>query len=161
MAAMRSMMAKLKLTVNETKTRLCRLPEETFQFLGYTVGLCHNPKTGRSYLGTTPSDKKVQKLIEEISARTGRKTTWRDPRELVVLLNRKIIGWANYFSLGPVSRAYENVNRHVVRRLREWLCAKYRIPTRGHRRYSNEYLYDELGLVNLKRFRSDFLRAKV
>ena len=31
-------MSKLKLTVNETKTRLCRLPEETFDFLGYTLG---------------------------------------------------------------------------------------------------------------------------
>jgi RNA-directed DNA polymerase len=38
MTVMRRMMSKLKLTVNETKTRLCRLPEETFDFLGYTLG---------------------------------------------------------------------------------------------------------------------------
>ena len=38
MTVMRTMMSKLKLTVNETKTRLCRLPEETFDFLGYTLG---------------------------------------------------------------------------------------------------------------------------
>src|SRR6476646_1011413 len=30
--ALRQMMGKLKLTVNETKTRLCRVPEETFDF---------------------------------------------------------------------------------------------------------------------------------
>ena len=36
MTVMRRMMSKLKLTVNETKTRLCRLPEETFDFLGYS-----------------------------------------------------------------------------------------------------------------------------
>ena len=35
---MRGMMSRLKLTVNETKTRLCRLPDETFDFLGYTLG---------------------------------------------------------------------------------------------------------------------------
>ena len=40
MAAMRGMMSRLKLTVNETKTRLCRVPEETFDFLGYTIGRC-------------------------------------------------------------------------------------------------------------------------
>jgi hypothetical protein len=34
LAAMRSMMTKLKLTVNETKTRVARLPEEKFDFLG-------------------------------------------------------------------------------------------------------------------------------
>ena len=40
MAVMRGMMSKLRLTVNETKTRLCRVPEETFDFLGYTIGQC-------------------------------------------------------------------------------------------------------------------------
>ena len=54
MAVMRAMMSKLKLTVNETKTRLCRVPEETFDFLGYTLGRCYSPRTGRAYLGTTP-----------------------------------------------------------------------------------------------------------
>jgi RNA-directed DNA polymerase len=39
MAVMQGMMSKLKLTVNETKTRLCRLPEESFDFLGYTIGV--------------------------------------------------------------------------------------------------------------------------
>ena len=44
MTAMREMMSKLRLTVNETKTRLCRVPEETFDFLGYTIGQCWSPK---------------------------------------------------------------------------------------------------------------------
>jgi hypothetical protein len=34
---MREMMLKLKLTVNEKKTRVCRLPEGKFDFLGYSV----------------------------------------------------------------------------------------------------------------------------
>ncbi len=55
MAVMRNMMSKLKLTVNEKKTRLCRLPEETFDFLGYTIGRCYSQQTGRAYLGTKPS----------------------------------------------------------------------------------------------------------
>ena len=37
MTAMRSMMEQLKLTVNETKTHVCRVPDESFDFLGYTV----------------------------------------------------------------------------------------------------------------------------
>jgi group II intron reverse transcriptase/maturase len=35
LATMRDMMLKLKLTVNEKKTRVCRLPEGKFDFLGY------------------------------------------------------------------------------------------------------------------------------
>ena len=34
MSAMREMMARLKLTVNEEKTRLCRVPESSFDFVG-------------------------------------------------------------------------------------------------------------------------------
>jgi Reverse transcriptase (RNA-dependent DNA polymerase) len=43
MTVMQGMMSKLKLTVNETKTRLCHLPEESFDFLGYTIGRCYSP----------------------------------------------------------------------------------------------------------------------
>src|SRR5215475_5684002 len=61
LVTMRDMMTKLKLMVNETKTRVCKLPEEKFDFLGYTFGRCYSPKTGRAYLGTTPSKKRVQR----------------------------------------------------------------------------------------------------
>ena len=38
MEVFRSLMTRLGLTVNERKTRLVKLPEESFDFLGYTVG---------------------------------------------------------------------------------------------------------------------------
>ena len=57
-AVMRVLMARLRLTVNETKTRVCRLPDKTFAFLGYTFGRNYWPRTGRSYLGPRPSGKK-------------------------------------------------------------------------------------------------------
>src|SRR3954454_13319342 len=66
MAAMRGLMSRLKLTVNEAKTRRCRVPEESFDFLGYTIGRRHSPRTGRPYIGTRPSSKKVAHLREEI-----------------------------------------------------------------------------------------------
>src|SRR4051794_5699833 len=76
MAVMRGMMSKLKLTVNEAKTRTCRLPDETFDFLGYTLGRNYHPRTGASYIGPRPSRKKVARLRSELSAMTGRNTTW-------------------------------------------------------------------------------------
>jgi RNA-directed DNA polymerase len=157
MAAMRGMMAKLKLTVNETKTRLCRLPEETFNFLGYTIGRCYSPQTGRAYLGTYPAAKKVGRLIDEISRLTERRTTWREPTELVVKLNRKIRGWVNYFCLGPVSKAYDRVSRHVRYRLRRWLCQKYREA--GAAQFPDKRLHAELGLIDLRAVRQSYLNA--
>ena len=77
---MRTMMSKLKLTVNDTKTRVCKLPEEKFDFLGYTFGRCYSPKTGRAYLGITPSQKRVQRICEAISQETGREQDPSGPR---------------------------------------------------------------------------------
>jgi hypothetical protein len=37
---MQKMMSKLKLTVNGSKMRVCSVPEEKFDFLGYTFGQC-------------------------------------------------------------------------------------------------------------------------
>ena len=67
MAVMQGMMSKLKLTVNETKTRLCRLPEESFDFLGYTIGRCFSPRTGEVYIGPRPSRKYIQRFFRDIS----------------------------------------------------------------------------------------------
>ena len=71
MNVMRTMMSKLKLTVNEQKTRLCRLPEETFDFLGYTLGRNYDCRTGESYLGPRPSQKKIDRLCGAITRADG------------------------------------------------------------------------------------------
>jgi len=149
LARMRDIMTKLKLTVNETKTRVCQLPGEKFDFLGYTFGRCYSPKTGRAYLGTVPSKKRVSRLCETISAMTGRDQTLLDQRGVVAKLNRVMIGWANYFCLGPVSKAYGAVDNHACKRLRQWLCAKHKVGRPASQRFSPAYLYDVLGLVRL------------
>ena len=66
-------------------------------------------------------------------------------------LNRTIIGWANYFSLGYVSPAYSAVNQHATRRLRHWLCRKHKVKFGKYVRFPNEGLWDDYGLVNLTR----------
>jgi RNA-directed DNA polymerase len=149
MAAMRGMMAKLKLTVNEQKTRQCSLPEDTFTFLGYTFARYYSPRTGGSYLGPRPAVKKLQKLCRELSEVTDRRTCQRDTAEQVRKLNQKLTGWANYFCLGTVFRVYEVVQKHVRRRLRRWLCSKYKVRTKEYARFPNEVLHDKLGLVQL------------
>src|SRR5207249_1751045 len=103
LAAMRDMMSRLKLTVHEAKTRLCRGPDEPFNFLGYTIGRCYSPKTGDSYLGVQPSVKKIQGLTLKLSAQTSRRWLWLDVDEMVGRLNQLMRGWANYFRLGKVA----------------------------------------------------------
>ena len=149
MVAMQTMMEKLKLTVNETKTSICHIPEGQFNFLGYTIGRCYSPQTGRAYIGTRPSKKAVQRLCREISEATQRRWLLKEPEDLVAHLNRKLRGWANYFKLGPVSKAYRSVDAHTRARLRQWLLAKHKTRTRRYTRFADTYLYDTLGLVRL------------
>lgn len=149
MTVMRHMMSKLKLTVNEKKTRLCRLPEETFDFLGYTFGRCYSAKTGRAHVGAKPSAKKVRRICDAISASTGRHRTLLPEGKIVTDLNRMLVGWANYFRLGPVSRVYRNIDHHACRRLRQWLCAKHKVRGQGTARFPDTYLYQVLHLVKL------------
>jgi RNA-directed DNA polymerase len=149
LVAMRDIMSRLKLTVNETKTRVCRMPEEKFDFLGYTFGRCYSPQTGRAYLGTVPSNKRVTRICEAISSETGRNKILLDQVAVVDSLNRMMTGWANYFCLGPVSKAYRAVEQHARKRLRQWLCAKHKVRWPATRRFPDAVLHDGLGLVRL------------
>jgi hypothetical protein len=150
MSAMRTMMQKLKLTINETKTHLCCVPDESFDFLGYTLGRCYSTKTGRAYIGTRPSRKKIRQLCDRISEMTRRRWTLMEAADRVAELNRMLVGWANYFCLGPVSKAYRTVDTHTRHRLRQWLCVKHKVKGQGTSRFPDEYLDQTLGLVKLQ-----------
>jgi group II intron reverse transcriptase/maturase len=150
MTVMRNMMERLKLTVNESKTHLCHLPDDSFDFLGYRIGRCYSSQTGRAYYGTRPSPKKVQSLCRELSELTSRRRTLLDAETVVQQINRKLAGWSNYFCLGPVSKPYAAVDAHVCQRLRQWLCAKHKVPGQGTSRYPDAYLHEQLGLLDLR-----------
>ena len=156
LTTMRNIMTKLKLTVNETKTRVCKLPEEKFDFLGYTFGRCYSSKTGRAYLGTVPSKKRVIRICKTISELTGRDQLLLDQERVVAKLNRAMIGWANYFCLGPVSKAYQAVDQHARNRLLQWLCAKHKVLGSGTKRFPEKSLHEVLGLVCLNQRTSNF-----
>ena len=81
---------------------------------------------------------------------TSRRWLLLDADKVVQRLNKLLIGWSNYFMLGPVSKAYKAVDRHSTDRLRRWLCCKHKQPGRGTARYPNEYLYQSLGLARLE-----------
>jgi RNA-directed DNA polymerase len=151
MSVMRGMMSKLKLTVNETKTRLCRLPEDAFDFLGYTLGRNYDRRTGESYLGPRPSRKKISRLCLEISELTTRRTTLLAVDEQTGRINHKLRGWSNYFRIGTVSGAYRVVDSHVRYRVRRWLCAKFKVRGQGKTRFPDQHLHRKLGLHQLVR----------
>jgi RNA-directed DNA polymerase len=153
---MQAIMTTLKLTVNEQKTRTCQVPEESFDFLGYTIGQCYSLRTGRAFIGTRPSKKRVSAICQELSQMTQRRFQWKPEKTMVEEMNRTLRGWGNYFCLGAVSRAYQAVNNHARHRLRQWLNGKH--ASRGVRpkRHTSDYLHDQLGLFRLVQKATNF-----
>jgi RNA-directed DNA polymerase len=149
-AEMRDMMARLKLTVNETKTQVRRLPDETFDFLGYTFGRQRSNRTGRWYLCGKPSKKRIVRVCETISTITDRKRAWLSESEMVSELNRVLRGWMGYFCLGPVSDPYRKINAHTRYRFRQWWGAKHKRRATGPQWYWSPWLERTFGLVQLK-----------
>ena len=148
---LRELMGKLKLMVNEEKTRVCRVPEEEFDFLGYTFGQMYSARTGKAYLGYRPSRKSIKRMVENIHAQTARSGSWQETTELVGKLNRTLRGWANYFEVGTVSKAYRAIDTYTTVRLGLRLGPLHQLHP-GHSRSlvsHNDCLHDDFLLGHL------------
>ena len=120
MEAMRAMMARLKLTVNEEDRAL---PDTAgaLRLSGLHLRAVLFDADGTGLYWHAPVEEEYPE---------GMPTHQRNDQD-VRLLNRVLVVWANYFSLGPVSNAYRAVDRHASERLRRWLRKKHKQPGQG------------------------------
>jgi RNA-directed DNA polymerase len=159
LARTQALMARLGLEVNTAKTRIARLPEEAFDFLGYTIGRFHG-KDGRAYIGTRPSRKSVKGLLRRIHERTTRQWYPDTPESTVARISSMLRGWCGYFDQGPVMDIYDRVRTYTERRIRRWLMRRTGRRGTGFRQIPDECLYGTLGLYRVPMRRADLPRAK-
>jgi RNA-directed DNA polymerase len=152
--ALRWIVDRLGLRLNEQKTDLRHAREESFDFLGYTFGPMVSRRTGGRYLGVTPSKKRVKRFKQKLREvlKPGNQGRIQD---VVAAVNRRVVGWGNYFSVGTRSDVYRSLDEYTCMLLRKFLVRRHKVSGRGTRRFGNQWLRSNLGLVQLYQRRQE------
>ena len=145
----RGTLTRLGLTLNEAKTSIRNARQERFDFLGYTFGPHFSRRTGREYVGYSPSQKSVNRIKEKVGEhlKPGNVAPWEEVRDQ---LNQKLRGWKAYFGLGSPARAYEVLDEHVEERVRHFLRRRHKVQSQGTRQISMKRIFGELGVFRFR-----------
>jgi RNA-directed DNA polymerase len=84
-------------------------------------------------------------MVQKVHALTIRSMTWQETTELVGKSNSALRGWANYFQVSTVSKAYRALDNYTAMRFR----CKYKVRRRRSGTYPLSHLYGHFGLVRL------------
>jgi RNA-directed DNA polymerase len=145
----RGVLARLGLTLNEKKTSLRDARKERFDFLGYTFGPHFSRRTGREYIGCSPSKKSVNRARKNVREHLApnNMACWEEVRDR---LNQKLRGWQAYFRLGSPWKAFEVLDEHVEERVRHFLRRRHKVQSQGTGQFSMGRIYGELGVLRLR-----------
>jgi RNA-directed DNA polymerase len=141
-------LAPLGVELNREKTQgVNTLGGEAFGFLGFDLRRVRKREGEGYYLLMTPK-KKARKAIKAKIRDIIHGGGATPAKTIVSRINAALAGWANYFRVGNASRAFSEGRDYTEMKVRTLLTRRKRQRKRsvGWRRWSNEYLYDVLGL---------------
>jgi RNA-directed DNA polymerase len=145
----RGVLERLELSLNEKKTSIRNACEERFDFLGYTFGPHYSARTGREYIGYSPSKKSVARIKEKVGEVLvpSNVAPWK---EVCKQLNQKLGGWRAYFKGGATSKAYRAVDGHVYDKLRQFLRRRHKVSSHGTHQFPEEVVFGSMGVIRLQ-----------
>ena len=134
--------------LNPEKTQVVdTLKGEAFGFLGFDLRRVRK-RSGNGYFIQMTPKKKARKAIKAKVREIVRHGGALPAKDVVARINAALAGWVAYFRVGNSSRAFSEVRDYVEMKVRTLLTRRKRRKKRGvgWRRWSNELLYDVLGL---------------
>jgi group II intron reverse transcriptase/maturase len=151
MTIFRQILERLKLTLNETKTKIVNAHKEKFDFLGFSIRMAESWKTGNLYPHVQPSKKSLQKIKDRVTEFTGRRRTIMPLEWIVKEVNATVRGWAGYFHYRNCSKALGQIRSHVEERLITHLRKRHKVRNRnaGYARFPDRLLYKRYNLYKV------------
>jgi RNA-directed DNA polymerase len=138
---------KVAIEINEEKTKVVDFGRGgSFGFLGFDFRAGRN-RLGKSFVLRTPKKNKQSELIKRVG-RLLKHSRHRKLKEVMEQLRPVIVGWVNYFRVGNSRRALEWIRFEIMRKIRRFAMKQKGRPGCGWKRWSNEAIYKEWGLVN-------------
>ena len=119
MAIMKNLLEKLKLSLNEGKSRITTA-KEGFDFIGFHFFRRYITRKGKEVTILQPSRKAVKNFREKAKQILNRKNLAINEEEAVRRLNYLITGWTNYFNHSNASRIY-----NILQRFIDWIFYKF------------------------------------
>jgi hypothetical protein len=144
---LREELAKLKVEINEEKTRMVNLSKgESFGFLGFEFRLVRSRK-GKWRTQFAPKMKKRTALLRKLKAIFQRYVSQPVSR-VIAEINPILRGWVTYFAIGHSTRCFSYIKQWVEKKIRRHLMRARGRKGFGWKRWSAKWLYAKLGIFN-------------
>jgi hypothetical protein len=151
MAVLRQILERLKLSLNEAKTKIVNAHKGKFDFLGFTICMKESSKSGNLYPHVQPSKKALKAIKDRVTVITQRKMTVKPLEKIMTEVNATVRGWVGYFHFKNCSKVLTHLKGHVEERLRTHLRKRHKIKDRGTGgiKFSSRKLYGKYGLYKV------------
>jgi len=144
---LREELAKLKVEINEEKTRMVNLMKgDSFGFLGFEYRLIRS-RQGKWRTQLVPKMKKRTALLRKLKPIFQRYRS-QPVRRVIEEINPILRGWVNYFAVGHSSRCFSFIKLWVEKKVRRHLMRARGQRGFGWKRWSTEWLHDKLGIFS-------------
>jgi len=144
---LRQELAKLKVEVNEEKTRIVDLAKgDSFGFLGFEFRQVRS-RVGKMRPQYVPKLKKRTALLRKLKAIFQHYVS-QPVKRVIKEINPILRGWVNYFRVGHSGRCFAFVKQWVEKKIRRHLMRAKGRSGFGWKRWITDWLHENLGLYN-------------